>query len=84
MMKARAHVQPGWGVAPNYGRPHNEASRSERSIARYSSQSGEGDGATPTLMGVEGSKAMVADARVQGSGDGGADHHDDRGSGGVG
>jgi hypothetical protein len=65
-------------------RPHGEASGDEGSIDRYTGWSGEGDGAVPTPLSVEGPKAMMVDAWVQSPDDGATGHHDDRDDGGVG
>jgi hypothetical protein len=43
-----------------------------------------GEGGAPWPLSVEGPKAMGVAVRVQGPGNGGTGHHDDRGSGGVG
>jgi hypothetical protein len=84
-------MQPGWGKVPNRGwctddlNDPLERLRGPRvpSVGTPADQ-GKGMGATSTPMGVEWPKAVAVVVQSQGLGGGGAGHHDDRNSGGMG
>jgi hypothetical protein len=92
MMKARGSMQASWGTTPNRGQhtagpsdPMKRRRGSRVPLVGTPADLGKGTGVALTLDGVAQPKeATMVVMQGRRPCDGGTDHHDDRGSGGVG